>query len=67
MKVADVKEFVERQPFRPFIVRVNSGAQYAFNEPRDFGARKDYRVIVFFGESELALIDTDSITEIIQR
>jgi hypothetical protein len=67
VKVADVKKLAERQPFRPFTVRVNNGAQYTFGESRNFGAPKDYHVIVFFGDSELALIDTDSITEIIER
>jgi hypothetical protein len=67
MEVADVKKLAERQPFRPFIVRVNNGEQYTFSEVRNFGAPKDYHVIVFFGDSELLLIDTESITEIIER
>jgi len=67
MKVADIKRFVERQPFRPFTVRVNDGEQYTFSDPRDFGAPRDYHAIVFFGESEFVLIDADSITEIIER
>jgi hypothetical protein len=67
MKVADIKRVAERQPFRPFGVRVNNGEQYTFSEARNFGAPKDYHVVVFFGESELVLIDTDSITEIIER
>ncbi len=28
MKVADIKDVAERQPFRPFSVRLNNGAQY---------------------------------------
>ncbi|MGA2660002.1 MAG: hypothetical protein ABSH34_21075 [Verrucomicrobiota bacterium] len=67
MKGADVKDLVERQPFRPFTVRVNNGTQYTFSEPRNFGAPEDYHVIVFFGKSELVLIDTASIREIVQR
>ena len=67
MKVADLKSFLERQPFRPFIVRVNNGEQYTFSELRNFGAPRDYHAIVFFGESGFALIDADSITEIIER
>ncbi len=67
MNVADIRKLVERQPFRPFVVRVNNGAQYTFSEPRNFGAPEDYHVIFFFGESEWVLIDTDSITEIIER
>jgi len=67
MKVEEIKKLAERQPFRPFIVRVNNGAQYAFREPRNFGAPEDYHIIFFFGESDWALIDADSITEIIER
>jgi hypothetical protein len=67
MKGAEIKKLVERQPFRPFVVRVNNGEQYTFSEPRNFGAPGDCHVIFFFGESEWALIDTDSITEVIER
>ena len=48
-------------------MRLNNGAQFTFNEPRNFGARRNYREIVFFGESELVLIDPESITEIIRK
>ncbi len=67
MNASAVKEVAERQPFRPFTVRLNNGAQYAFSGPRNFGAPKNYREIVFFGDSELVLIDLESITEIIRQ
>lgn len=67
MKVADIKEFAEGQPFRPFVVRLNNGVQYSFGDPKNLGAPKDYRVIFYFGDSEWAMIDTDSIAEVIQR
>jgi hypothetical protein len=67
MKVADIKEVVERHPFRPFAVRLNNGVQYTFGDPKDFGAPKDFHMIFFFGESEAVRIDTDSIVEIIER
>ena len=67
MKVEEIKNLVERQPFRPFGVRLNNGVQYTFNEPRNVGAPEDYHVLIFFGKSEWALIDTESITEIIAR
>lgn len=66
MNVMAIKDVVERKPFQPFTVRLN-GAQYTFKEPRDFGAPKNYREIVFFGDSELVLIDPESITEIIRN
>jgi hypothetical protein len=67
MKAAEIKDLAERQPFRPFTLRVNNGAQYTFSKPRSFGAPADYHVIFFFGESESVLIDIESITEIIEK
>ncbi|MBI2925273.1 MAG: hypothetical protein HYY24_06160 [Verrucomicrobia bacterium] len=67
MKVAEIQSWAERQPFRPFTVRLNNGARYTFGDPRNFGAPRDYRVIVYFGASELVVIDPDSIAEIIQN
>lgn len=67
MNATAIKETVEREPFRPFAVRLNNGAQYMFREPRDFGAPKDYREVFFFGDSGFVLIDSDRIVEIIRQ
>jgi hypothetical protein len=67
MKVTDIKEFAERQPFRPFTVRLNNGAEYTFNTPRDFGAPRDYHMTFYFGETESVQLDSDSVTEIVER
>lgn len=67
MKVEDIKGFVERRPFRPFVLRLSNGAQYSFGEPRNLGAPKDYHVIIYFGDSDWALIDTENVVEIIAR
>ncbi len=67
MKAAEIKGFAEKEPFRPFAVRLNNGVQYNFASPRDFGAPKDYRVIVYFGDAQLVVIDPDSIVEVIQQ
>ncbi len=67
MKIMEIKGLVERQPFRPFTVRLNNGAQYHFKEPRDVGATKDYHIVIFFGRSEAVRIDSESIVEIIER
>lgn len=64
MKLEDIKGVMERQPFRPFAVRLNNGVQYTFKESRDVGAPKDYHLIIYFGEKEAVLIDTESIVEI---
>ena len=67
MKAEEIKHLVERQPFRPFAVRLSKGAQYTFNEPKEFGAPRDFHIVIFFGESEAVRIDTESIVEIIER
>lgn len=67
MQVTDLKEVMERDPFRPFSVRLNNGAQYNFKTPRDLGATKDYHMIFYFADSGgAARIDSDSIVEIIE-
>jgi len=67
MQLADIKDFVERQPFRPFSIRLNNGAQYTFKSPRDLGATKDYHMIFYFADSGgAARIDSDSIVEVIE-
>ena len=66
MKVANVKEVVEREPFRPFIVRLSNGTEYTFHSPRQIGATLKYNMIFHFGETTAARIDTDSIVEIIE-
>ena len=67
MKAAEIKSLVERQPFRPFAVRLSNGAQYSFNEPKEFGAPKDFHMIFFFGETDAVRIDTENIVEIFER
>ena len=44
MKVDDIKNLAERQPFQSFSVRLSNGAQHTFVEAREFGAPKDYHV-----------------------
>jgi hypothetical protein len=65
MKIEDIKTLTERDPFRPFSVRLSNGAQYDFNERRDLGApRKVSHTLVYCGESHLVLIDIESIVEV---
>lgn len=66
MKTKELKKLIEREPFRPFGVRLNNGATYTFNQPRDVGAPRDYHVIIYFGEKDAwEMIDADSIAEVI--
>ena len=67
MQVSDIRHVVERQPFRPFGVRLSNGAQYVFTEPRQFGAPKNLRMIFFFDEDVAVRIDTENIVEIFER
>lgn len=68
MKVNDIRDIVERQPFRPFGVRLSNGIQYVFNNPRDFGAAKDLQMIFFFGEGGGAVrIDTENIVGVFEQ
>ena len=67
MKFVELKQLVERQPFRPFAVRLSNGAQYTFNEPREFGAPKDFSMIFFFGETSAVRIETENIVEIFEQ
>lgn len=63
MTAAEIREFADRKPFRPFGVRLNNGSEYVFQEPRNIGAPKNYRLLIYFGETEAVRIDPDSITE----
>jgi len=68
MKVQEIQRVVERQPFRPFTVRLNNGAKYNFKTPRDLGAAKDCHLLFYFADSgENVRIDSDSIVEIFER
>jgi hypothetical protein len=67
MKTAELKRLARRHPFRPFGVRLSNGARYLFNEPRDFGAPRDFNVIFFFGRNGWVLIDTENIVEVFPK
>jgi hypothetical protein len=68
MKVADLKDVVERVPFRPFTVRLDTGAEYTFPTRRSLGAAQDYGTIFYFPEPRGAVrIDSDSIVDIVEE
>jgi hypothetical protein len=67
VQTSAIKEIIDRQPFRPFGVRLSNGAQHSFNEPREFGAPKDLHMIFFFGENNAVRIDTENIIEIFEK
>lgn len=68
MKVLELEKLVERDPFRPFSIRLNNGAKYDFKTRRDLGAAKDCHLLFYFADSgENVRIDADSIVEIFER
>jgi len=67
MKVADIQDLAERQPFRPFSIRLSNGAQYTFRAAREFGAPKDYHIVFFFAESEAVRIGTENIVGVMEE
>jgi hypothetical protein len=65
MKTEELEKVIHRSPFRPFAIRVNSGTIYTIQSPRSIGAPKDCGTIFYFGDNDWAIIDPESITEII--
>lgn len=46
MQATDIKDLIEREPFRPLTVRISNGAQYTFATRKRLGAAQDYGNIV---------------------
>lgn len=67
VRTTELKQLAKRPPFRPFGVRLSNGAQYIFNEPRQFGAPADFNMIFFFGKSNAFRIDTENIVVIFEK
>ena len=67
MEVEQIKHVLGRTPFRPFRMRLSNGATYDINEPRDFGATRSLRTIVYFGQHEAVLIDPLHVVELVDR
>jgi hypothetical protein len=66
MKLTELTQVLEREPFRPFTLRLSNGATYAFLEPRNLGAPKEITdTLFYFGSNYWVLIDVENITEII--
>ena len=67
MQVTDLKDVIEREPFRPFTVRLSNGAQYTFPTRTHLGAAQDYGMIFYFADSGGACrIDRENIVDIIE-
>ena len=66
MRPDEIKRIAERQPFRPFGVRLTNGSEYVFHSQRELGAPKDFSMIFFFDESSAVRIDSDHIAEVFE-
>lgn len=68
MKTEELKQFVSRNPFRPFTVRLSNGVRYNFETRQHLGATRNLDTLVYFGdEGGLALIDSENIVKVIQQ
>jgi hypothetical protein len=68
MKLTELKPILERDPFRPFGLRLFNGVKYEFVERRDLGIpRKVTDTLFYFGEAGWALIDIENIVEVFQK
>lgn len=65
MKLTELLPVVQREPFRPFGLRLSNGESYAFIEPRNLGAPRNVTdTLFYFGESGWVLIDVENIVEV---
>ena len=59
-----IKEWGEREPFRPFGIRLTNNGSYEFRSRWQFGAPGNYDVIFVFLMKGYVLIDPKEISEI---
>ena len=70
MKLTELQPIVERDPFRPFAIRLSNGATYAFLERRNLGVPAEIiDTLFYFGKIPgsprgWALIDVENIVEV---
>jgi len=67
MKTVEIQNLIEREPFRPFSIRLSNGILYSFYQPREVGAPGDYHILVFFDQTRAIRIDTENIVKIIEH
>ena len=59
MSTDGIKEVVKKQPFRPFVIRMTSGATFEINHPEFFAVSPSYRrMYVVMDEEHTEIIDT---------
>ncbi|HEY0549949.1 MAG TPA: hypothetical protein VGF13_10130 [Verrucomicrobiae bacterium] len=59
MSTDGIKEVVKKQPFRPFVIKMTSGATFEINHPELFAVSPSYRrMYVVMDEEHTEIIDT---------
>ena len=54
-----VKEIARKQPFRPFVVKMTSGATFEVNHPEFFAVSPSYRrMYIVIDEEHTEVVDT---------
>ena len=59
MSTEGIKEVVKKQPFRPFVIKMTSGATFEVNHPEFFAVSPSFRrMYVVLDEEHSEMIDT---------
>ncbi len=59
MSTDGIKEVVKKQPFRPFVIKMTSGATFEVNHPEFFAVSPSYRrIYLVLDEEHSEMIDT---------
>lgn len=59
MSTDGIKEVVKKQPFRPFVIKMTSGATFEVNHPEFFAVSPSYRrLYLILDEEHSEMIDT---------
>ena len=66
MKTVEIQTLIEREPFRPFSVRLSNGAPIHSTNAATWRTRKLSHTLIYFGETDFALIDIEHIVEIFE-
>lgn len=59
MSTEGIKDVVRKQPFRPFVIKMTSGATFEINHPEFFAVSPSFRrMFVVLDEEHSEVIDT---------
>ena len=65
MSTDGIKEVVKKQPFRPFVIKMTSGATFEVNHPEFFAVSPSYRrIYLVLDEEHSEMIDTLTIESV---